>query len=186
MAPVGGAVGGKPSDTTIGWIDVRLMGAKGDGSTDDTQAFRDALALAERDGGGTIFVPSGDYLIADGPLDVGSGVIVQGVSSKSAKLFDSEMGGGLFSIRDEASRFAFRSLFLVASGGHVWTSEGRCSQGHILDVVAWSYGAGHSVWHHDQWRRDPVAVSQRRTDRELPRVRLSPPRRDLPGFDRDR
>ena len=39
------------------------FGAKGDGETDDTQAFVDALAYAASLGGGTVFVPAGRYVI---------------------------------------------------------------------------------------------------------------------------
>lgn len=43
-------------------IDVRAMGAKGDGRTDDTAAIRRAIEAAVADGGGTVNFPAGDYL----------------------------------------------------------------------------------------------------------------------------
>jgi sugar lactone lactonase YvrE len=46
-----------PGDT---WVNVRSFGAKGDASTDDTEAFRKAIA-AHR----AIYVPSGKYIIGD-------------------------------------------------------------------------------------------------------------------------
>ena len=42
------------------WVNIRTLGAKGDGSADDTAAFRSAIA-AHR----AIYVPSGAYLISD-------------------------------------------------------------------------------------------------------------------------
>jgi polygalacturonase len=42
---------------------VRSFGAKGDGVTKDTAAFQAALDLCATHGGGTVTVPSGDYLI---------------------------------------------------------------------------------------------------------------------------
>jgi hypothetical protein len=46
-----------PGDT---WVDVRSFGAKGDGVTDDTAAFRKAIA-----GHRAIYLPSGYYIISD-------------------------------------------------------------------------------------------------------------------------
>ncbi len=43
------------------WVSVRWFGAKGDGITDDTEAFRKAIAAAGE--GGTVFVPPGVYKI---------------------------------------------------------------------------------------------------------------------------
>ncbi|MDE3165946.1 MAG: SMP-30/gluconolactonase/LRE family protein, partial [Acidobacteriota bacterium] len=44
-----------PADT---WVNVRSLGARGDGSTDDTAAFRKAIA-----GHSAVYVPSGNYII---------------------------------------------------------------------------------------------------------------------------
>lgn len=45
------------------WIDVRELGAKGDGLSDDTDFFQQALdTLSER--GGVLYVPAGDYRIS--------------------------------------------------------------------------------------------------------------------------
>ena len=46
-----------PRDT---WVNIRSLGARGDGATDDTQAFRTAIA-AHR----AIFLPMGKYVISD-------------------------------------------------------------------------------------------------------------------------
>jgi hypothetical protein len=46
-----------PADT---WVNVRALGAKGDGATDDTAAFRKAIA-----GSRAVYVPSGYYVISD-------------------------------------------------------------------------------------------------------------------------
>lgn len=42
------------------WVNIRLLGAKGDGETDDTQVFQDAISKYE-----TIFVPQGWYRITE-------------------------------------------------------------------------------------------------------------------------
>jgi sugar lactone lactonase YvrE len=46
-----------PGDT---WVSVRSLGAKGDGATDDTAAFRKAIAEHR-----AVYVPSGNYIITD-------------------------------------------------------------------------------------------------------------------------
>jgi Pectate lyase superfamily protein/SMP-30/Gluconolactonase/LRE-like region len=46
-----------PIDT---WVDIRSLGAKGDGTTDDTDAFRKAIAQHR-----TIYLPSGQYRVTD-------------------------------------------------------------------------------------------------------------------------
>jgi hypothetical protein len=42
------------------WVNIRSLGAKGDGSTDDTAVFQKAIA-----GNRTIYLPSGRYVVAD-------------------------------------------------------------------------------------------------------------------------
>ena len=54
------------------------FGAKGDGVTDDTQAFKDALKAAGDAGGGVVFAPTGDYLIK-GNLGFPPQVTLEGV-----------------------------------------------------------------------------------------------------------
>lgn len=48
---------------------VRDYGARGDGSTDDTEAIQDAVDVAYARGGGTVYVPAGTYMI-DGERSV--------------------------------------------------------------------------------------------------------------------
>ena len=59
-------------------LNVRDFGAKGDGASDDTAAFQQALDAAGRDGGGVVLAPRGNYLFA-GHLNVPSGVTMRGV-----------------------------------------------------------------------------------------------------------
>ena len=42
-------------------VNVLSFGAVGDGVTDDTGAFRKAIAEANKKGGGTVYVPAGFY-----------------------------------------------------------------------------------------------------------------------------
>jgi len=45
---------------------VIAFGARGDGIHNDTQAFQSAISYVERQGGGTIFVPAGKYVLTAG------------------------------------------------------------------------------------------------------------------------
>ena len=59
-------------------FNVRDFGAKGDGKTDDTQPFQQAMDDASSIGGGIVVVPTGNYLIAS-HLTVPNEVTLEGV-----------------------------------------------------------------------------------------------------------
>ncbi len=66
-------------------INVRDFEAKGDGVSDDTQAFLDAIkAIAEE--GGEIFIPEGSYLIKQ-PLTIDRGILFKGEAADKTRLF---------------------------------------------------------------------------------------------------
>lgn len=67
------------SQNSLGIYDVKSLGAKGDGVTDDTKAIQDAMDTASKSGGGVVFLPTGKYLV-DGSLKVPYGVTLQGVA----------------------------------------------------------------------------------------------------------
>lgn len=47
------------------YINVKILGAKGDGKTDDSEVFQTALNMAKERGNVSIVVPGGDYIIDD-------------------------------------------------------------------------------------------------------------------------
>jgi polygalacturonase len=55
-------------------FNVRDYGAKADGTTLDTEAFRAAIQAAKKAGGGTVFVPAGHYV--SGPIELVSNLIL--------------------------------------------------------------------------------------------------------------
>lgn len=67
-------------------INVRDYGAKGDGINNETAAFRAALYAAEQQGGGTVYVPSGRYMLT-GELIIPPHTMLKGESNKLTQLF---------------------------------------------------------------------------------------------------
>ena len=65
------------ADLVVARCTVRDAGAMGDGVTDDTAAFQAAMGATSRAGGGTVFVPSGRYVLR-GDLRVPTGVTLRG------------------------------------------------------------------------------------------------------------
>ena len=74
------------------------FGAKGDGQTNDTEAFRKALASGEKD----IYVPPGTYLLGPEQLTVGKATFLHG-SGRASIIKVAEGTGGLLSL-DESVR----------------------------------------------------------------------------------
>lgn len=64
-------------NTIIAGYSVSDFGARGDGVTDDTKAFQQALSAMNYYGGGVVFVPEGKYLIT-APLDIHENVTLRG------------------------------------------------------------------------------------------------------------
>lgn len=73
IVPASGALGQDPAGT----YNVREYGAQGDGKTDDTAAFQEALDAAGKVGGAVVEVPRGIYRFA-GHLNVPQGVTLAG------------------------------------------------------------------------------------------------------------
>jgi hypothetical protein len=66
-------------------FDVRSFGAKGDGKRDDSEAIQAAINAASAIGGGTVFVPNGDYCVSR-PIDLATGVNLTGDNQASTTI----------------------------------------------------------------------------------------------------
>ncbi len=100
-----------PTDSRLVAVtDVIYWGAMGDGVTDDTNAFRTALAYAQSVGGGTVFVPEGKYVIK-GTLVIPNGVTLQG-DSPTVSAEDAVQGTVLMAYngRGHTDGFAFLNM----------------------------------------------------------------------------
>ncbi len=62
-----------------GTYNIKDFGAVGDGATDDTIAFKSAVAFIASRNGGTLQIPEGDFLVSS-PITLVSGINIQGVS----------------------------------------------------------------------------------------------------------
>ncbi len=67
------------SDAT-GTYHIKDFGAVGDGKTDDTTAFKSAMAFIASRNGGTLLIPEGDFVITS-PVALPSGLKMQGISA---------------------------------------------------------------------------------------------------------
>jgi hypothetical protein len=74
-----GVFAGEPvQDPVSDYFNVRSFGAAGDGQTDDTAAFQNALDAAGKAGGGVVYAPVGNYFFA-GNLNVPNAVTLEGI-----------------------------------------------------------------------------------------------------------
>ncbi len=77
-------------DRQRGFYNIRDFGAVGDGRTDDTNAFRSAMAVIASNNGGTLTVPDGDYLVK-GPIALPSGIIIHGTNGLNSMASTSDV-----------------------------------------------------------------------------------------------
>lgn len=98
-------------------VNVRDLGAVGDGRTDDAAAIRSAMDAANA-AGGTLFFPAGDYLYpSSDPLLPASGVTVSGVPGSSTVSFTSDgTAGFVFGCIVEADDVTIDGLVLRRAG----------------------------------------------------------------------
>ncbi len=66
-------------------VDVKALGAMGDGKSDDTAAIQSAMVQVAQNGGGEVFLPAGRYRVS-GSLNVPTGVQLRGTSKTGTRL----------------------------------------------------------------------------------------------------
>ena len=127
--------------TPMWWGDkvfnVRDFGALGDGIHNETAAFRAALHAAEENGGGTVYVPRGRYMLT-GELILGPNTLLKGVSRELTHLFwnplnwdTNELPNSLIS---GTHHFGIKDLVMWSSRawGVIFSTGPAEEQGHIL------------------------------------------------------
>lgn len=115
-------------------VDVRAMGARGDGTTDDTAAIQAAIDRA-RVRGGCVYVPAGHYLC--GPLTLANVAIVG-----DAVVHDPSFAGGslgsMFHIRNASAPFmtiAGTAVTLSGLGFFYPDQDGSSSTPHVFPAT---------------------------------------------------
>ena len=93
-----------------GVYSVASFGAKGDGKTDDTEAFQKTLDAVSKDGGGIAFVPTGEYLIK-GHLNIPMHVTLEGTIRTPGTL-SSFKGSKLLAVEGRGSEEGEPFIFL--------------------------------------------------------------------------
>jgi hypothetical protein len=99
---------------------VKDFGAKGDGKTDDTKAFQDAL---EKTREGAILVPAGRYVVTDFLVISRSGVVLRGAGpEKTALIFpkylnDIKPDWGATTSGQKTSNYSWQGGFIQINGG---------------------------------------------------------------------
>ncbi len=103
-------------ERTAGFFNIRDFGARGDGQTDDTAAFKSAMAQIASNNGGTLTVPDGEYIVTS-PVALPSGLVMHGTNGLNSMASTSDVP------RKNPSRITLRgtnrSLFQI----------GECTEG---------------------------------------------------------
>lgn len=130
---------------------VKTYGAKGDGTQDDTEAFKKALSAAQ--GGGIVNVPSGNYVLSDA-LSIPQGVIMKGQKG-STLIFKPLSVTSLVSGRDH---FGLTDLTIQATralGIIMNTGDGHV----ILERVVVQQDIGNALAELDsKWNRTGIQI----------------------------
>ena len=79
-----------PDERTLGFYNIRDFGAVGDGHTDDTIAFKSAMAFIAARNGGTLTIPEGDYIVSS-PVALPSGLTIQGPNGLASNASTSDL-----------------------------------------------------------------------------------------------
>jgi len=104
---------------SFAWYSVRDYGAAGDGSTDDTTAFQNAINDAATAGGGVVYVPHGNYVISQITINAQSGVQIVGTGEGSQLTWTYNAGnaaGSMLTIEGNAQHIKLSLLSFVGSG----------------------------------------------------------------------
>lgn len=102
-------------------VNVKSMGARGDGRTDDTAAIRAAVDAAGKSGGGRVVIPPGIFRVT-GSIDLPSGVIVEGSGSAYngfCQLLLTEPNQKVFTIGEGRRNIKIHDLEIKAQYGSI-------------------------------------------------------------------
>lgn len=102
-----------------GCYNVKAYGAKGNGTTDDTTAFSNAIAAINTAGRGSLYVPAGTYVVDSGSLTItASNVAIFGDGISASKILNNSATGNLFTVQGQFFTFANASVDTVGGVTH--------------------------------------------------------------------
>ncbi len=104
---------------------VKDFGAKGDGKTDDTKAFNDALSAAFKDGGGIVKAPVAQYCIK-GNISIPPSVTLQGEWTEAPLYYSSEVGFMGSTLLAYAGKGDPEAKPFITLEGHMASIRGFC------------------------------------------------------------
>jgi len=113
-------------------FNVKLFGAKGDGTTDDTAALQTAISAVKTAGGGTLLFPKGTYLISN-QLSISSVTHMHCIGAKDGSSIikrPSGAGNNLLVI-DGSNKVTVEGLYFLGTGD-VASDLGNLPRGIIL------------------------------------------------------
>lgn len=97
------------------YADVRGCGALGDGATDDTAAFNTCKASLNAIGGGTLYIPTGNYCVNSGLSSGIPGLYILGESILSSII--SACGSNVATVSLLAGNMRLSNLTIIGKGG---------------------------------------------------------------------
>ena len=137
-----------PSATVVTTIE--QFGGKGDGVTDNTKAFKAAIAEIGKKGGGAILIPPGNYLV-EGFIHLNqSGVVLRGAGiDRTTITFTRPLKDVIYPLNYNQNRSQWSWL-----GGLVWISPADTfnADGQILTATGEIANAKTSTRAWEQWR----------------------------------
>ena len=120
-------------------VDVTSHGAVPDSGLDSTGAFTAALAALDAAGGGVLFVPDGEYLLASRLRITRSGILIRGGSRAGTKLRFSSAAAG------DAASITFAGAASAAGGAAALIEDGAARSHDVRVADATGFAVGDDV-----------------------------------------
>lgn len=120
------------------YLNVKTFGAAGDGTTDDTEAFKQALSALKE--GGKLYIPEGTYLIKKNLILRYGNVMIYGDKGRTKLLFEREQtssdtyeNASLLTVTDSAKNVDIRDMTLKYSGSF-FEEAGQSYSGMVCGI----------------------------------------------------
>lgn len=118
--------------------------AVGDGKTDDTAAFKSALAAVGASGGGVIYIPAGQYVIS-GILALPHGATLEGDGEGATTIESTLQGSPTLILQGDYTKVKNMSIHFAGSTAAtdgtlgIYTADGPATQGYAANNIELSH-----------------------------------------------